>query len=195
MRLAQDHPKAATAALAPVVDGSVSGLHPVWIVEAFLLEAIARDVLSDPGAAGRALERALDLAEPDGVLWPFLVHPAPGLLKRHAGSRTSHAALIFQILDLPTHEESGEMAAPAQGRAGGPSPRLTEPLSNSETRVLRYLPTNLSVPEIAAGLSVSVSTVRTHMSHLYAKLGAHRRTEAVERARALSLLAPSSRRP
>ena len=61
-------------------------------------------------------------------------------------------------------------------------------------RVLRYLPTNLSTPEIARELSVSVTTVRTHISHLFAKLGAHRRTEAVARARDLGLLAPSPMR-
>jgi LuxR family transcriptional regulator, maltose regulon positive regulatory protein len=60
--------------------------------------------------------------------------------------------------------------------------------------VLRYLPTNLSAPEIAGELYLSVNTVRTHMRHIYEKLGAHSRTEAVERARALGLLAPSSRR-
>jgi len=60
--------------------------------------------------------------------------------------------------------------------------------------VLRYLPTNLSGPEIAGELYVSVNTVRTHMRHLYAKLGTHRRTETVARARALGLLAPSPHR-
>ena len=76
---------------------------------------------------------------------------------------------------------------------GGPQPPL-EPLSDSEIRVLRYLPTNLSVPEIANELSVSPNTVRTHIHHLYAKLGTHRRGEAVARARALGLLAPSAHR-
>ena len=65
--------------------------------------------------------------------------------------------------------------------------------STTEIRVLRYLPTNLSAPEIARELSVSVHTVRTHTRHLFAKLGAHGRTEAVTRARALGLLAPSGR--
>ena len=71
--------------------------------------------------------------------------------------------------------------------------QLKDPLTDSETRVLRYLPTNLSAPEIAGQLSVSVNTVRTHMRHVYEKLGAHRRAGAVERARALGLLAPSPR--
>jgi LuxR family transcriptional regulator, maltose regulon positive regulatory protein len=59
--------------------------------------------------------------------------------------------------------------------------------------VLRYLPTHLSAPEIAGVLSVSTSTVKTHMRNLYTKLGVHRRAEAVESARTLSLLAPPAR--
>jgi LuxR family transcriptional regulator, maltose regulon positive regulatory protein len=49
-------------------------------------------------------------------------------------------------------------------------------------------PRNLS-PEIADELYVAASTVKTHIKHIYAKLGAHRRTEAVDRARAAGLLA------
>ena len=73
---------------------------------------------------------------------------------------------------------------------------LAEALTESELRVLRYLPSNLSAPEIAAEIFLSTSTVKTHMRHIYDKLDAHRRTEAVERARALGLLGPSApRRP
>ena len=82
---------------APVLDGSAPVFHQTWLTQAFLLEAIARDALGDPGSAERALERALDLAEPDGVLFLFLVHPAPGLLERHA-RHSAHAALIAEIL-------------------------------------------------------------------------------------------------
>jgi len=57
------------------------------------------------------------------------------------------------------------------------------------------LPTHLSRQEIADELYVSANTVKTHMRHLYAKLGTHRRAEAVKRARALGLLAPSPRTP
>jgi DNA-binding CsgD family transcriptional regulator len=76
---------------------------------------------------------------------------------------------------------------------GGPRPPL-EPLSDSEIRVLRYLPTNLSTPEIANELYVTANTVRTHVRHLYAKLGTHSRAETVEHARALGLLARSAHR-
>jgi LuxR family transcriptional regulator, maltose regulon positive regulatory protein len=75
---------------------------------------------------------------------------------------------------------------------GEPAPPL-DALSAAELRVVRYLPTNLKAPEIAAELFVSTNTVRTHLSHIYAKLGAHSRAEAVDRARELLLLGPSSR--
>jgi LuxR family transcriptional regulator, maltose regulon positive regulatory protein len=185
LRLAQDDPHAAVAALAPALDGSAPVPWPGWLAHAFLLEAIARDALGDPAAAGRALERALDLAEPDGVLLWFLLHPAPGLLERQARQRTAHPALIAEILSL--------LAGRAPAPTAGPRPPL-EPLSDSEIRVLRYLPTNLSGPEIAGQLYLSHNTVRTHLRHLYAKLGTHRRAEAVARGRALGLLAPSPHR-
>jgi LuxR family maltose regulon positive regulatory protein len=204
VRLARHDPQAATAALAPVLDGSVRS-HPVWVVAAALLEAIARDALGDPGAAGRAVERALDLAEPDLVLFPFLIHPAQGLLERHARDCAKHAALAAEILSLlpPGPRGVWEGGQPSQDRAGlgGASPQLTEPprlaepLSQGEIRVLRYLPTNLSTPEIARELALSVNTVRTHIRHVCGKLDAHGRTEAVTQARALGLLAPSHHAP
>jgi LuxR family maltose regulon positive regulatory protein len=70
--------------------------------------------------------------------------------------------------------------------------RDPQALTDSETRVLRYLPTHLTTHEIAAELFVSANTVGTHRRHLYAKLGVHTRHEAVNRARALGLLAPSA---
>ena len=191
LRLAQHDPQAATAVLAPVIDGSVPPGNHNWLVITLQLEAMARDALGDPAAAGRALERALDLAEPNHQLIAFLLDPAPGLLERHARHRTAHAALIADILSLLAGTQPGPQdEAPPPSR---PEP-LLEPLSGSEIRVLRYLPTNLTGPEIAAELYVSHNTVRTHMRHLYAKLGTHRRAEAVVRARALGLLAPSSHR-
>jgi LuxR family maltose regulon positive regulatory protein len=186
LALACDDAEAATVALAPVLDRSVPVANPrVWVALALLLEASARDALRDAGAVGRAVERALDLVEPQGIRLPFLLHPAPALLERHRRSRTSHGALVSEILGLL----AGTRPTVAHCAAHG----VHEPLSESETRVLRYLPTNLSNREIADEIYVSVNTVKAHIRHLYAKLGTHRRAEAVERARALGLLAPSAR--
>jgi len=98
-------------------------------------------------------------------------------LPRH---ETAHAALLADILDV-VHGSS----LAAQDRSASPQP---EELSPSELRVLRYLPTNLSRPEIASELSVSVNTVNTHVRNIYAKLGASDRSSAVQRARELRLL-------
>ena len=150
-----------------------------------MLTASAEDARGDTGASSRALERALDLAEPDGLLLPFLLHPTPDLLERHSRLRSTHASLISEILDLLAGRTSA-------ARPGDAEP-LQEPLTGGELRVLRYLPTNLPAPEIAAELFVSLNTIRTHLRNIYAKLGVHGRTDAVKRARELGLLSPSSR--
>jgi LuxR family transcriptional regulator, maltose regulon positive regulatory protein len=187
LRLAQNDPAAAVAAVAPLIDGSATVVLPVSVTEALLLEATARDALGDPSAAERALERALDIAEPDGAVLPFLLQPVAALLERHH-RHTAHPSLVTEILTMVA----------GAGRSV-PSPQeplsLLEPLSESETRVLRYLPTNLSAREIADELFLSWYTVKTHMRHVYTKLGTHSRHETVDRARALGLLAPSPHRP
>jgi LuxR family transcriptional regulator, maltose regulon positive regulatory protein len=188
LRLAQDDPKAAADVLAPVIDGSTSMQNAhLWDVQARLLQAIACDALGDAAAARRALEGALDRAQPETLLFPFLYDPAPDLLDRHRRLGTSRAGLIAEILNVLAGNEPGSQPS-------GPR-RLREPLSHAEARVLRYLPTKLSAAEIADEMYLSVNTVKTHMRHLYDKLGTHRRHEAVEQARALGLLAPPPRRP
>jgi LuxR family maltose regulon positive regulatory protein len=184
LRLAQDDPEAALAALGPVLDGFVRLGWQTWLVEAFLLAAIAQEARGDAGAAGQALERALDHAEADGALLWFLLHPVPELLRRRDGHRTAHGALIAEIKNLLA---ARDLASPPAAERPP-----VEPLSDSELRLLRYLPTNLTAPEIAGELYVSRNTVKTHMRNLYAKLGTHRRAEAVARGRDLGLLAPSA---
>ena len=193
LRLAAGDPQAAADALAPVVDGPDSGILRVQMVTALLLAAQARDALGDQAAAGRALEQALTVTAANGILLPYLLDGDPALLKRQQQSGTAHPVLLAQILDLlrrpakavPPHDGPTRWAL----RRG-----LAEQLTDSETRVLRYLPTHLTVQDIANELCLSVNTVSTHRRHLYAKLGVHTRHEAVNRARALGLLAPSARR-
>jgi LuxR family transcriptional regulator, maltose regulon positive regulatory protein len=181
LRLAQGDPHGALAVLAPVLAEPSLLSWSNWLPHAYVLEATIRDALDDEAAAEGALERALDFAEPNGLVAPFLSHVAPGLLERHA-RRSSHASLLVEI--------QGALAGATLAPPPGPRP-LLDALSDSELRVLRYLPTNLTAPEIARELYVSPNTVKTHIRNLYAKLGTHRRAEAVESARALGLLAPS----
>ena len=185
LRLAHDDPDAALAVLRPVLEGSVRMGWQAWLVEAFLLAAIARDALGDREGAECTVERALDLAESSGALLWFLLHPVPELLDRLAWHGTAHGDLIAEV-KIRLASKHGKIAsrhAPA---------RLTEPMSEGELRVLRYLPTSLTMREIADELLVSRDTVTTDMRTLYAKLGALHRAQAVDRARGLGLLAPSA---
>ena len=79
-------------------------------------------------------------------------------------------------------------SAPRPDGNGGPA---DHDLTAAELRVVSYLASNLKAPEIAAELYLSNNTVRTHLHHIYAKLGAHSRNEAVARARELGLLTVS----
>jgi LuxR family maltose regulon positive regulatory protein len=185
-RLLEHNPQQTSAALAPVRDGSVPRAHLLWVAAALLLEVIADDASGDPDASASALVRGLGLAEPDRTMFPALIRGALGLLERRAGHGAAEAALVAEIAGL-------------LGDASGPASPSAEPLwpgellTQSETRVLRYLPTHMGAPEIAAELFVSANTVKTHLRHLYRKLGAHSRPEAVQRARAIGLLTTSSR--
>jgi LuxR family maltose regulon positive regulatory protein len=168
-----------------VLAGTTPIVRDFSVVDALLLDALAQDALGDAKAVEDDVERALDLAEPDALILPFLIAPAPDLLERHPRHRTAHAALLANVLDVLA-------GSPVRARSSK-LPELHEALTESELRVLRYLPSNLSAPEIAAELFLSTSTVKTHMRHIYEKLDAHRRTEAVDRARTLGLLGPSTR--
>ncbi len=184
LELEEDNLERAVEALAPVVDGSAPALSERWArVEALLLDATARDRLGDRRAAEETLEAALELAEPEGLLLPFMLWPSRELLERHPKHRTAHATLIATILDT--------LAGRGTPRRGPAAP-LRDELSDAELRVVGYLPSNLTAAEIASELVVSTNTVRTHMRHIYAKLDAHTRSEAVARARELGLVAPSA---
>ncbi len=185
LRLAPTNPRATAAALSPSLEDSASAMAlRGWFIQSLLLEAITRDAFGD-SAAEQALAHALDLAQHDRVLVPFLVHPVPTLLERHAGRLTAHAHLIAEIFTLAAAKIA--VSPPSK------STSLREPLTDSEVRVLRFLPTDLSTREIADELYLSVHTIKTHVKHLYAKLDVHSRREAVHRGRELGFLPQFSR--
>ena len=178
--LADGNPAGALAAVQDVLDGTAPVIGYVTVVETHLLAGLAHRELGDQRAANQAAERALSLAEPDRLVLPFVMTGSGELLETLPRHQTTHAALLADILDV-VHGAS--LAAKGQS----PTPP-TEELSPSELRVLRYLPTNLSRPEIAGELSVSLNTVNTHVRNIYAKLQARGRSSAVQRARELRLL-------
>jgi LuxR family transcriptional regulator, maltose regulon positive regulatory protein len=179
--LAEGDPAAALGAMRPVLDGTAPVIGYPTVVEAHLLAGLAHRELGDQRAANEAVECALALAEADRLVLPFAMTFSRELLEALPRHQTAHAALLAGILDAL----QGASPAPRDQR---PAPDADE-LSPGELRVLRYLPTNLSRPEIAGELSVSVNTVSTHVRSIYAKLQVSDRSSAVQRARELRLLA------
>jgi LuxR family maltose regulon positive regulatory protein len=182
LELCEGRAEHAIEELRPVLAGTAQARCYTWAarIEALLYDAVARRELGDQSGSAASLERALELAEPEGALLPFALVDVRDLLEQHRGHRTAHASLLTAILDMLAG------SAPRSAEAA-----LLEPLSEAELRVVRYLPGNLKGPEIAAELCVSRNTIRTHLRHIYAKLDVHTRSEAVERARRLGLLAPA----
>jgi LuxR family maltose regulon positive regulatory protein len=167
--------------VADVLDGTAPVLGYITVLEAHLLAGLAHRQLGDQRAANQAAERALALAEADRLVLPFAMTGSAELLEALPRHETAHAALLADILDV-LHGSS--LAAKDES-----APPLIDELSPGELRVLRYLPTNLSRPEIAGELSVSLNTVSTHLRSIYAKLQVRDRSSAVRRARELRLLA------
>lgn len=177
--LAEGNPAAALSVISDVVDGTTPVVHVATVVEAWLVSALAHRELGSSRHTVRALEHALALAESEALILPFLMTGAHGLLEAVPSHETAHASLVADILDAARSTASADPT-----RSAGVSTRL----SPTELRILRYLPTNLSRPEIADALRLSTNTVSTHVRNIYAKLQATDRSAAVARARELRLL-------
>ena len=80
--LAEGEADRATCVIAPVIDGWAPVIHrPSATTEAYVLDALAREQLGDRQAAEASLERALDAAEPEGIVLPFVLMPVRDLLE------------------------------------------------------------------------------------------------------------------
>jgi LuxR family maltose regulon positive regulatory protein len=179
--LTEGDPTGALDALRGVLDTAPPVVPTFTVVESHLLAGIAHLNLGDRGAAAAAAEAALAAAEPDRLMFPFAMTAATDLLDVLPRHQTAHGALLADVVDLlqggqpPASVDQEQLAQP-------------EDLSPTELRVLRYLPTNLTRPEIASELYVSVNTINTHIRSIYSKLGTRDRSSAVKRARELRLL-------
>lgn len=165
--------------LAHLLNAAEAGKRNRSVIEILLLQAIAYQLQGDVPTAHLSLEKALTLAQPETYVRIFVDEGTP----------------MKDLLESAVKKG----IAPDYGRyllnawQGPPLPRpanqpLLEPLSDRELEVLRLLATDLSGPELARELMVSLSTFRTHTQHIYDKLGVTNRRAAVRRAEELTLL-------
>ena len=145
--MAEGDPAGALDVLRDVPDVTPPTGPAFTLVETHLLAGIAHLDLGDRNAAAAAAEAALAAAEPDRLIFPFAMTGAAELLDALPRHETAHGALLADIVDVLR----GEPAPSAERELLSPP----EELSPSELRVLRYLPTNLTRPEIARELYVS----------------------------------------
>jgi LuxR family maltose regulon positive regulatory protein len=127
-----------------------------------------------------ALERALSLAEPGGYMRTFVDEgePMARLLRRalSKGVAPNYAARLLAAFGEEVESTSPMMAS------------LVEPLTEREIEVLRLVAAGLSNPEISEELYIAVSTVKSHINHIYGKLAVENRVQAINRAHSLELL-------
>jgi LuxR family maltose regulon positive regulatory protein len=146
------------------------------VIEALALQALAHHARGDSAPAMTALERALSLAEPEGYVRVFVDEGEAMrlLLQRMKAEGGRMKEYVWKLVD-----------AFAEAKEIHPS---VEPLSEREREVLRLIADGLSNQEIADRLVVAVSTIKTHINNIFAKLGVQTRVQALNRARELRLL-------
>lgn len=161
-------------------------------LEALVVQALALRVLGDGSAAAVLLARALAQAEPEGYVRLFvdegeemqlLLAEGRGQIGRQKqGDRQKLIGYVDTLLAAFPPRAAPQAEVRNQGS------EWVEALSERELDVLRLLATDLSGPEIAGRLSVSLNTLRTHTKNIYGKLGVNSRRAAVHRAEELGLL-------
>jgi LuxR family maltose regulon positive regulatory protein len=158
-------PEAASATVAPLLDGTLQPSLPSTLVEAWLVEVWAALRSSDRPAARQALQAALVCAEPMDALRPFALagHGVRVLLVDQLGGARDPVAFAFRCLA-------------ARRRVSEPA---TPELSAREQDVLAQLISLSNLGEIADELAVSVNTVKSHVRAIYGKLGVNTRRTAV----------------
>lgn len=170
--------QAITEFLLRLLNSAEAGGRTANVIEILVVLALARRSSGDTRTAVATLNRALVLAEPEGFARIFLDEGdriAP-LLEQVAAleDAPTQARLILEGLKTPPVAVGGRT--------------LVDPLTERELAVLRLLGTDMSGPDIAGELYVSLNTLRTHTKHIYLKLGVGNRRAAVRRAAELDLL-------
>jgi LuxR family maltose regulon positive regulatory protein len=159
-------------------------------IKILALQALAFQAQDNLDGALSALERALSLAEPEGYVRTFVDEGEPmakllsqileaqrkGRRALSRGIAPNYAARLLAAFGKEVELTSSAMES------------LIEPLTERELEVLRLVVAGLSNPEIAEELVIAVSTVKSHVNHIFGKLGVESRTQAVARAQGLGLL-------
>ena len=153
-------------------------------IEILAFLAVAQHRAGDSAAALCSLRRSIALAEPEGYVRIFIDEGEPMLLLFRdlvsSGGRNPYVTRLLQSFDV---------ANPVVATVGQPAAsRMEEPLTAREIEILRLIESGMRNQEIADRLFISLPTVKRHVANAYGKLGVGHRTEAIARAKELTLL-------
>ena len=156
------------------------------VIEILILLSLAHQEQGNLSSALASLQRALALAGPEGYVRIFVAEGEPmrSLIEKQA-SKQEHPLSSYKDKLLATFMQP--VAAPKSEIESRKSD-VIEPLSEREMEVLKLLRSELSGPEIAGQLIVSLNTLRTHTKNIYHKLGVTNRRAAVRRSEELDLI-------
>lgn len=177
------------------------------LIEILILQAMAHQAQGDQTRAFASLEGALALAESEGYVHVFVDEGEAMrslmrlMLEEHAHHRDLPLrGYVNKLLAAFPHRDSTSGSTTIQHKLDNAQPaaliepevrpaknKLVEPLSERELEVLKLLRSELSGPEIAQQLVVSLNTLRTHTKNIFTKLGVNNRRAAILRAEELDL--------
>ncbi|MEO8286136.1 MAG: LuxR C-terminal-related transcriptional regulator [Chloroflexota bacterium] len=190
-------PTGLTGLLERLLQAAEEGGRTASVIEILGLQALVKQTRNDIPAALVSLERALALAEPEGYIRIFVDEgPAMAQLLVKAASRglkPEYTGRLLAAFEKEQEASAGSSPLPISPLRTPATPTSlashpsTEPLSQRELEVLRLFRTDLSGPEIARELVISLSTVRTHTKGIYSKLNVNSRRAAVKRAAELNM--------
>ena len=183
-----------------LAEGSFTGVHEMLerllalaesqkrtgsVIEILLTQALAHQAQGDQPRALAALERALTLTESEGYIRTYVDEGEvmQALLEKHLSNRdlsdyVERILAVFPQSTLPQNQKS---------KIANRQSEIVAPLSEREMEVLKLLRGELSGPEIAERLIVSLNTLRTHTKNIFNKLGVNNRRAAIRRAEELDL--------
>ena len=186
--LAQDRPGQALALLDRLHAAAKAQNRTGSLIEIGALRALALAATGEEAGAVTTLAGALLLACPQGHVRVFADEgpPMAALLGRLIAAERARQAAAGVPLGYLTRLQRAFAAGPP---APDPGPSgIIEPLTSRELEVLRMVAAGRPNQAIARELVVTLDTVKKHVGHVLGKLGAANRTEAVTRARELSLI-------
>jgi LuxR family maltose regulon positive regulatory protein len=158
-----------------------------WVIQSLALQSLCFLATSDLDIALDKLHNALRLAEPERYIRTFVDCGAPmKQLLDLAVTRGVETDYVANLLAAFTPELINKGSVMLH-KAAAYQP-LLEPLTDQELRVLRLMVAGLSHRDIASELYLSVNTIKWHTTHIYSKLGVHRRAHAVSQARELGII-------